>query len=50
MRNTAARCLLSTIKALPGNELLRELPLDAMLWLPGHGFHPLKAQLTLSNH
>ena len=32
MRNTAARCLLSTIKALPGNELLRDLPLDAMLW------------------
>jgi hypothetical protein len=26
--------------------------LNAMLWerCPGHGFHPLKAQLTLSNH
>jgi hypothetical protein len=35
-----------------GNELLRDLPLerDAVGALSGHGFHPLKAQLTLSNH
>jgi hypothetical protein len=40
------------VQALPGNELLRDLPLerDAVGTLPGHGFHPLKAQLTLSNH
>ena len=40
------------VEALPGNELLRDLPLerDAVGTLPGHGFHPLKAQLTLSNH
>jgi ABC-type sugar transport system substrate-binding protein len=33
-------------------ELLRDLPLelDAVGTLSGHGFHPLKAQLTLSNH
>jgi hypothetical protein len=31
---------------------LRDLPLerDAVGALSGHGFHPLKAQLTLSNH
>jgi hypothetical protein len=36
----------------PGNELLRDLSLglDAVGTLPGHGFHPLKAQLTLSNY
>src|SRR4030095_17089859 len=36
----------------PGNELLRDLPLElnAVGTLSGHGFHPLKAQLTLSNH
>jgi hypothetical protein len=40
------------VQALPGNELLRDLPLelDAVGMLSGHGFHPLKAQLTLSNH
>jgi hypothetical protein len=40
------------VQALPGNELLRDLPLefDAVGTLSGHGFHPLKAQLTLSNH
>jgi hypothetical protein len=40
------------VQALPGNELLRDLPLerDAVGALSGHGFHPLKAQLTLSNH
>jgi hypothetical protein len=40
------------IQALPGNELLRDLPLElnAVGTLSGHGFHPLKAQLTLSNH
>src|SRR5262249_54371755 len=40
------------VQALPGNELLRDLPLElnAVGTLPGHGFHPLKAQLTLSNH
>jgi hypothetical protein len=40
------------IQALPGNELLRDLPLelDAVGTLSGHGFHSLKAQLTLSNH
>ena len=34
------------------NELLRDLPLElnAVGTLSGHGFHPLKAQLTLSNH
>jgi hypothetical protein len=34
------------------NHTLRDLPLElnavGTLW--GHGFHPLKAQLTLSNH
>jgi hypothetical protein len=41
-----------TVQALPGNELLRDLPLElnAAGTLSGHGFHPLKAQLTLSNH
>jgi hypothetical protein len=36
------------IQALPGNELLRDLPLelDAVGTLSGHGFHPLKAHLT----
>src|SRR6516162_4639347 len=36
------------VQALPGYELLRDLPLerDAVGTLPGHGFHPLKAQLT----
>jgi hypothetical protein len=36
------------VQALPGNELLRDLPLerDAVGTLSGHGFHPLKAQLT----
>jgi hypothetical protein len=31
---------------------LRDLPLerDAVGALSGHGFHPLKAQLILSNH
>jgi hypothetical protein len=40
------------VQALPGNELLRDLPLefDAVGTLSGHGFHRLKAQLTLSNH
>jgi hypothetical protein len=40
------------VQALPGNELLRDLPLElnAAGTLSGHGFHPLKAQLTLSNH
>jgi hypothetical protein len=40
------------VQALPGNELLRDLPLerDAVGALSGHGSHPLKAQLTLSNH
>ena len=40
------------VKGLSGNELLRDLPLelDAVGTLSGHGFHPLKAQLTLSNH
>src|SRR5215216_2055269 len=34
------------------NELLRDLllELNAVGTLWGHGFHPLKAQLTLSNH
>src|SRR6266576_1134736 len=40
------------VQALHGNELLGGLPLElnavGTLW--GHGFHPLKAQLTLSNH
>ena len=42
----------SALQARPGNELLRDLPLerDAVGTLSGHGFHPLKAQLTLSNH
>ena len=40
------------VQALPGNELLRDLPLElnAVGTLSGHGFHPLKAKLTLSNH
>src|SRR5262249_30664272 len=40
------------VQALPGNELLRDLPLElnAVGTLSSHGFHPLKAQLTLSNH
>src|SRR5260370_25842316 len=40
------------VQALPGNELLRDLPLElnAVGTLSGHGFHPFKAQLTLSNH
>ena len=38
------------IQGLSGNELLCDLPfeLDAVGTLSGHGFHPLKAQLTLS--
>jgi hypothetical protein len=33
-------------------KLRSDLPLefDAVGTLSGHGFHPLKAQLTLSNH
>jgi hypothetical protein len=44
--------ILLRVQALPGNELLRDLPLElnAVGTLSGHGFHPLKAQLTLSNH
>src|SRR5713226_10357347 len=40
------------VQALPSNELLPDLPLElnAVGTLSGHGFHPLKAQLTLSNH
>jgi hypothetical protein len=40
------------VQALPGNEFLRDLPLerDAVGALSGHGFPPLKAQLTLSNY
>jgi hypothetical protein len=41
------------VQALAGNKFLRDLPLerDAVgTLLSGHGFHPLKAQLTLSNH
>ena len=36
------------VQALPGNEFLRDLPLElnAVGTLSGHGFHPLKAQLT----
>ena len=39
------------VQGASGNEL-RDLPLelDAVGALSGHGFHPLKAQLTLSNH
>jgi len=40
------------VQGFPGNELLRDLPLelDAVRTLLGHGFHPSKAQLTLSIH
>jgi hypothetical protein len=40
------------VQALAGNKLLRDLPLelDAVGTLSDHDFHPLKAQLTLSNH
>ncbi len=38
------------VQALPSNELLPELELNAVGTLSGRGFHPLKAQLTLSNH
>src|ERR1700730_680584 len=40
------------VQGLSGNELLCDLPfeLDAVGTLSGHGFHPLKAQLTLSTH
>ena len=40
------------VQALAGEKLLRDLPLelDAVGPLSGHGFHPLEAQLTLSNH
>src|SRR6476660_1511027 len=40
------------IKRLPGNKLLRHLPLefDAVRTLSGHGFLPSKAQHTLSIH
>jgi hypothetical protein len=39
------------LPSTPGNELLRDVPLElnAVGTLSGHGFHPLKAQLTLSN-
>ena len=39
------------VQALPGNELLRDLPLELMLWerCGAMAFIP-KAQLTLSNH
>jgi hypothetical protein len=38
------------VQALPGNELLRDLPLerDAVGTLSGHGFYSLKAQLLKS--
>src|SRR6476469_5184703 len=40
------------VKALPGNVLLNDLPLelDAVRTLSGHGFHLSKAQLILSNY
>jgi hypothetical protein len=40
------------IKRLPGNKLLRHLPLelDAVRTLSGHGFLPSKAQHILSSH
>ena len=40
------------VQAFPGNELLRDLPLelDTVETVSGHGFRPSKAQLTLSNH
>src|SRR6516162_6769399 len=40
------------VQGLSGNELLCDLPfeLDAVGTLSGHGFHPLKAQRTLSTH
>jgi hypothetical protein len=40
------------VQALAGEKLLRDLSLelDAVGTLSGHGFHPLKAQLTLSDH
>jgi hypothetical protein len=39
------------VQGFPGNELLRDLPLelDTVATVSGHGFHPSKAQLTLSN-
>jgi len=54
-RVSAARDIMALgkrIQGLPGNELLRNLPLelDAVGTLSGHGFLPLKAQLTLSNY
>jgi hypothetical protein len=38
------------VQGFPRNELLRDLPLelDAVRAMLGHGFHPSKAQLTLS--
>src|SRR5262249_55657717 len=40
------------VQDLPRNELLRDLPLElnAVGTLSGHGFHPLKAQRSPSNH
>ena len=41
-----------SVQCLARNKLLGDLPfeLDAVGAVLGHGFHPLKAQLTLSNH
>jgi hypothetical protein len=41
------------VQGFPGNELLRHLPFELNAvgtLLSGHGFHPSKAQLTLSIH
>src|SRR5437667_5976313 len=40
------------VQALPGNELLRDLPLElnAVGTLSGHGFHPLKAMARRRSH
>jgi hypothetical protein len=52
LSSLAMRVHAAWIQALPGNELLRDLPLElnAVETLPGHDFYPLKAQLTLLKH
>jgi len=42
----------SALQARPGNELLRDLPLerDAVGTLSNHGFHPLKASSPCQIH
>jgi hypothetical protein len=62
LRTSRSRCLSdANLGRLPASflcyksygfqcERLDQLARRSVATLPGHGFHPLKAQLTLSNH